>query len=182
VAEAIALSRPGAVVLDLCCGSGALGVAVASAQRDVDLYAADVEPRAVRCARRNVLPLGGQVFEGDLFEPLPVALKGRVDILLSNVPYVPSAEIHLLPAEARLHEPLVTLDGGGDGLALLRRVAAECRGWLAPGGHVFVETSEQQTGAAVEVFTQNGLDARVTRDDDLFATVVVATTPHRRPA
>lgn len=182
VAEAIALSRPGAVVLDLCCGSGALGVAVASAQRDVDLYAADVEPRAVRCARRNVLPLGGQVFEGDLFEPLPVALKGRVDILLSNVPYVPSAEIHLLPAEARLHEPLVTLDGGDDGLALLRRVAAECRGWLAPGGHVFVETSEQQAGAAVEVFTQNGLDARVTRDDELFATVIVATTPHRRPA
>ncbi|GAA1649337.1 hypothetical protein GCM10009744_46000 [Kribbella alba] len=182
MAEAIALSRPGAVVLDLCCGSGALGVAVASAQRDVDLYAADVEPRAVRCARRNVLPLGGQVFEGDLFEPLPAALKGRVDILLSNVPYVPSAEIKLLPAEARLHEPLVTLDGGDDGLALLRRVAAECRGWLAPGGRVFVETSEQQAVAAVEVFTQNGLDARVTRDDDLFATVVVATTPHPGPA
>jgi release factor glutamine methyltransferase len=180
VAEAIALSRPGAVVLDVCCGSGALGVAVASAQDGVELYAADVEPRAVRNARRNVEPLGGQVFEGDLFEPLPAELKGRVDLLLSNVPYVPSAEIQLLPAEARVHEPLVTLDGGSDGLAVLRRVAAECREWLAPGGHVFVETSDQQAGTAVDVFTQYGLDTRVTEDVDLSATVVVATASDRR--
>jgi release factor glutamine methyltransferase len=100
--------------------------------------------------------------------------------LLSNVPYVPSAEIQLLPAEARVHEPLVTLDGGSDGLAVLRRVAAECREWLAPGGHVFVETSDQQAGTAVDVFTQYGLDTRVTEDVDLSATVVVATASDRR--
>jgi release factor glutamine methyltransferase len=124
--------------------------------------------------------LGGQVFEGDLFEPLPAELRGRIDVLLSNVPYVPSAEIHLLPAEARLYEPLVTLDGGDDGLALLRRVAAECRDWLAPGGHVLVETSDQQAPTAVDVFTRHGLDARIASDPDLSATVVVATAPHHR--
>ena len=179
VSEAVAMSRPGAVVVDLCCGSGALGVAVASVQQNIDLYAADVEPAAVRNARRNVVPLGGQVFEGDLFDALPVALRGRIELLLSNVPYVPSSEVRLLPGEARLHEPLVTLDGGSDGLDLLRRVAAEAGSWLAPGGKVFVETSELQALTAVAIFEQHGLDARVATSEELFATVVVGTSADR---
>jgi release factor glutamine methyltransferase len=176
VDEAIALSRPSSVVVDLCCGSGALGVAVASAQ-EVELYSADVEPAAVRCARRNVEPLGGQVFEGDLFGPLPSALRGRVDILLSNVPYVPTDEVRLLPAEARLHEPLVTLDGGSDGLDVLRRVSAAAPGWLAPGGHVFVETSERQAPVAAAIFEGDGLAARITTSEELYATVVIGSKP-----
>ncbi|HET6296926.1 MAG TPA: putative protein N(5)-glutamine methyltransferase [Kribbella sp.] len=177
VSEAVAMSRPGAVVVDLCCGSGALGVAVASAQQNIDLYAADVEPAAVRTARRNVEPLGGQVFEGDLFDALPLALRGRIDLLLSNVPYVPSSEVRLLPAEARLHEPLVTLDGGSDGLELLRRVAAEAGSWLAPGGSIFVETSERQADTAVTILEQHGLEAGVATSAELFATVVIGTRP-----
>ncbi|TCM40286.1 putative protein N(5)-glutamine methyltransferase [Kribbella sp. VKM Ac-2568] len=176
VDEAIALSRRGCVVVDLCCGSGALGVAVASAQ-EVELYSADVEPAAVRCARRNVEPLGGQVFEGDLFDPLPSSLRGRVDILLSNVPYVPTDEVRLLPAEARLYEPLVTLDGGSDGLDVLRRVSAAAPGWLAPGGHVLVETSERQAPVAAAIFEGDGLAARITTSDELYATVVIAGKP-----
>lgn len=176
VDEAIALSRPASVVVDLCCGSGALGVAVASAQ-EVELYSADVEPAAVRCARRNVEPLGGKVFEGDLFDPLPSALRGRVDILLSNVPYVPTDEVRLLPAEARLHEPLVTLDGGSDGLDVLRRVSAAAPGWLAAGGHVLVETSERQAPVAASIFEGDGLAARITASDELYATVVIASKP-----
>ncbi|TCN36579.1 release factor glutamine methyltransferase [Kribbella orskensis] len=176
VDEAIALSRPGCVVVDLCCGSGALGVAVASAQ-EVELYSADVEPAAVRCARRNVEPLGGQVFEGDLFDPLPSGLRGRVDLLLSNVPYVPTDEVRLLPAEARLHEPLVTLDGGSDGLDVLRRVSAAAPGWLAPGGHVLVETSERQAPVAAAIFEGDGLAARITSSEELYATVVIAGKP-----
>jgi release factor glutamine methyltransferase len=183
-AEAIALlpsspDRPAAaerpVVLDLCCGSGALGVAVASAGVPVELYAADVEAAAVRCARRNVSRVGGLVFEGDLFEPLPSALKGRVDVLLANVPYVPSDEVRLLPAEARLHEPLVTLDGGADGLGILRRVSAEAGSWLAPGGQVLVETSEDQSAIAVAIFEGDGLAARVISEPEYGATVVVGT-------
>lgn len=160
------------VVVDLCCGSGALGAALA-ARRPVELYAADVDPAAVRCARLNVAGFGGRVFEGDLFEPLPEALRGRVDVLLANVPYVPTEAIALLPPEARLHETRATLDGGPDGLDVLRRVSAGARRWLAPGGHVLVETSERQALAAAGVLAGDGLVPRVTTSEDETATVVV---------
>ncbi|GEL98446.1 putative protein N(5)-glutamine methyltransferase [Cellulomonas terrae] len=175
VREAARLATGPVVVLDLCCGSGALGVALAHLVDQVSLYAADVEPAAVRCARRNVASVGGQVFEGDLDEPLPVSLRGQVDLLVANVPYVPSEHIALMPSEARLHEPRVTLDGGVDGLDVLRRVASVSPRWLAPGGHLLVETSEAQAPAAVDVFVAAGLEARVVVDDDAGATVVVGT-------
>jgi release factor glutamine methyltransferase len=177
VEQAVGLARPGAVVVDLCCGSGALGVALSAAVDGVDLYAADVEPAAVRCARRNVVAVGGQVFEGDLFDPLPVTLQGRIEVLLSNVPYVPTEEVRLLPPEARIHEPRVTLDGGSDGLEVLRRVTSEAPRWLAPGGHVLVETSERQAPLAVEIFTNDGLIPRVATSDEFNATVVIGTKP-----
>jgi release factor glutamine methyltransferase len=173
VREAAALARPGAVVLDLCCGSGALGAALRSLVDVGELYAADILPAAVRCARGN-LP-GAQVFQGDLFEPLPGELRGRVDILLANTPYVPSDEIAFLPAEAREHEPRVTLNGGADGLDLQRRVAAEAAQWLAPGGHVLVEATEWQAPMTVAAFVAGGLTTRVTTDEDWGATVVIGT-------
>lgn len=120
------------VVVDLCCGSGALGAALASALPGSELHAADIEPAAVRCARRNLAAFGGHVYEGDLFAPLPAELRGRVSILTANVPYVPSGEVGLLPPEARDHEPLVALDGGADGLDIMRRVALAAPRWLAP--------------------------------------------------
>jgi release factor glutamine methyltransferase len=175
VGEAVALTLPGAVVVDLCCGTGALGVAVASAVERVELHAADVEPAAVVCARRNVTAVGGFVHQGDLFAALPVVLKGRIDVLLANTPYVPSREIGLLPAEAREHEPLVALDGGVDGLDVQRRVAAEAARWLAPGGHLLVETSERQAPHTAAAFERGGLTARVTACDERYATVVIGT-------
>ncbi|HEX3593230.1 MAG TPA: putative protein N(5)-glutamine methyltransferase [Pseudonocardiaceae bacterium] len=162
-----------AVVLDLCCGSGALGVALAVELGDVELYAADVEPAAVRCARVNVEPLGGRVFEGDLYDPLPASLHGRVDVLLANVPYVPTDAIATMPPEARDHEPPVALDGGSDGLDVLRRVATGAPSWLAPGGRLLVETSEEQAPVAVSVFEAAGLVARVVTSEELWATAVV---------
>ncbi|MFE0188692.1 putative protein N(5)-glutamine methyltransferase [Streptomyces sp. NPDC058989] len=165
------------VAVDLCCGSGAVGAALADGLERVELYAADIEPAAVRCARRNVAAMGGEVYEGDLFDPLPAALRGRIDILVANVPYVPSEEVGLLPPEARDHEPLVALDGGADGLDVLRRVTAAAPRWLAPGGHLLVETSERQAPRAVEAFTRNGLLARVDSSDELYATIVVGTRP-----
>jgi len=165
------------VVLDLCCGSGALGVALAHLLGSVELYAADVEPAAVRCARRNVGAVGGRVFEGDLDRPLPASLRGRVQLLVANVPYVPTDAIGLMPPEARLHEPRVTLDGGSDGLDVLRRVASVAPRWLAPGGHLLVETSEAQVSAAVDAFAAAGLRARVVTDEDAEATAVVGTLP-----
>jgi release factor glutamine methyltransferase len=171
VRQAVSVTSPGAVVVDLCCGCGALGTALAAAV-PVELYAADVEPAAVRCARRNV---PGEVFEGDLFEALPAALRGRVAILLANVPYVPTGKIGTMPPEARLHEPHVALDGGADGLDVLRRVAGEARQWLAPGGHLFVETSEGQAPQARDAFVAAGLAAQVLSDEDSGATVVRGT-------
>jgi release factor glutamine methyltransferase len=183
VDEAAALTRPGAVVVDLCCGSGALGVALAAARPGIELYAADIEPVAVRCARGNVVPAGGQVFEGDLYDALPAALRGRIDILLANVPYVPTGAIATMPPEARDHEPRVTLDGGDDGLAVLRRVSAAAAGWLAPGGHLLVESSTRQAPDAAATFRQDGLDARIATFPDREATVVIGTnTPPTGPA
>ncbi|MFD5872922.1 putative protein N(5)-glutamine methyltransferase [Streptomyces sp. NPDC060322] len=176
VRQAAALAPRPAVVVDLCCGSGALGTALASSLRDVELHAADVEPAAVRCARRNVGALG-TVYEGDLFAPLPASLRGRVDVLLANVPYVPTDDVGLLPAEARIHEPLVALDGGGDGLDVMRRVVAEATDWLAPGGSLLVETSERQAARALETVGSRGLTARVVVSEELYATVVIGTRP-----
>ncbi|MFG2968318.1 putative protein N(5)-glutamine methyltransferase [Streptomyces sp. NPDC048288] len=165
---------PGAsVVVDLCCGSGAVGAALAAALGDIELHAADIDPAAVDCARRNIAPYGGHAHAGDLFEALPAALRGRVGILAANVPYVPTGEVGLLPAEARDHEPLVALDGGGDGLDVLRRVAADAPRWLAPGGCVLVETSERQAEVAVETFARAGLRTRLAVSEELYANVVI---------
>jgi release factor glutamine methyltransferase len=176
VEQAAVLAPDGAIAVDLCCGSGALGVALMHA-RPVELHAADLDPAAVRCARRNVEPMGGQVYEGDLFDPLPPVLRGRVQVVVANVPYVPTDAIGSMPPEARLYEAAVALDGGRDGLDVLRRVATGASAWLAPGGHLLVETSEQQAPAAVQAVAECGLAGRVVADHDRAATVVVARLP-----
>jgi release factor glutamine methyltransferase len=175
VEEAVALARPGTVVVDLCCGSGALGVAVATSVDGVELHAADVDPVAVACAAGNVARVGGLAYAGDLFTALPPKLRGRVDLLLANVPYVPSGAIGLMPPEARLHEARVALDGGADGLDVARRVIADAPRWLAPGGSLLFETSEGQAPAALGAVTAAGLGARLVTDDERGATVVVGT-------
>ena len=177
VERALAQAPDASVVVDLCCGSGAVGAALAAALGPVELHAADIDPAAVRCARRNVRAAGGRVHVGDLFEALPEDLRGRVDILAANVPYVPTDEVQLLPGEAREHEPLLALDGGTDGLDVLRRVATRAPGWLAPGGCLVIETSERQAPAAAEAFTRGGLRTRLAVSDEWFAHVVIGTTP-----
>lgn len=177
VRRAAALAPPRPVVVDLCCGSGALGAALVSGPDEYTLHAADIEPAAVRCARRNLAPLGGHVHEGDLFDALPDPLRGTIDVLLANVPYVPAGELALMPAEARVHEPRVALDGGADGLDVLRRVAAEASGWLAPGGRLLFETSERQVPDAAAAVERGGLTAAVAVSEELGATVVIAAKP-----
>ena len=81
---------------------------------------------------------------GDLYDALPVALRGRVDVLAANAPYVPTDRIALMPPEARDHEPRLALDGGVDGVDLHRRIAAGAAEWLAPGGVLLIETSPAQ--------------------------------------
>ncbi|MEV6955626.1 putative protein N(5)-glutamine methyltransferase [Streptomyces sp. NPDC051183] len=180
VQEAVALARPGAVVLDLCCGVGALGAAVAASVPGgggVELHAADIDPVALAYARRNVAPYGGAVWEGDLYDPLPAALRGRVDVLVVNAPYVPTAEIALLPAEARDHEPLTSLDGGADGLDLHRRIAAGALPWLAPGGRLLIETSARQSPVTASALSSAGLTVHAVTSEEYYATVIIASRP-----
>ncbi|GHH75852.1 putative protein N(5)-glutamine methyltransferase [Promicromonospora soli] len=201
----------GAVLLvDLCCGCGALGGAVAArllaAGHDVEVHAADVDPAAVTCAHENLkaladdspdaagargvlaLPprstgtprpgrLTAHTYTGDLADPLPAEVWGRVDVLVANAPYVPTAAISMMPPEAREHEPHVALDGGGDGLAILRRVIDLAPKLLRPGGHLLVETGEGQVSAAVGHMTTAGLTTTVLSDEDLGATALAATLP-----
>jgi release factor glutamine methyltransferase len=166
-------------VLDLCCGSGAVGAALAASVPLAELHAADLDSAAVACARRNLAAAGGHVYQGDLFAPLPASLRGRVDLLVVNPPYVPTGEIGLLPAEARVHEPLLALDGGPDGLAILGRVAAGAAAWLTPGGCLLAETSHHQASRATEAVAAAGLLPRLTSSADLDVTVVTGTRPDR---
>ena len=176
VRQAAASARPRDIVVDLCCGAGAIGAALAASVSGLEVHAVDVDPAAVACARRNLEGFGGLVYEGDLFDPLPQTLRGRVAIIVANVPYVPSDEVRLLPAEARVHEPRVALDGGPDGLDVLRRVAAGAPHWVAPGGHLLIETSGGQASRAVSAFAAGGLRTRVESSADLNATVVIGTS------
>lgn len=176
VRQAVAVTPPHAVAVDLCCGSGALGLALATQADLAELHAADVDEAAVACARRNLAAVGGAVYQGDLFEPLPDRLRGRVGVLLANVPYVPSDEVALLPAEARLHEAWGALDGGRDGLDLLRKVAEGAPGWLAPGGHLLIETSEWQAPLATRIFASHDLEPRVASDEESGAHVIIGIT------
>lgn len=170
--EAIAGAHPGAVVLDLCCGCGALGAAVCAAVPDVELHAVDIGAEAVACTRQNV---DGTVYRGDLYAPLPNGLRGRVDVLMANAPYVPSASVALMPPEAREHEPLVALDGGPDGLDLQRRVLAGARSWLAPDGRMLIETSQRQAPAVAAEFEQHGLNPRIMHSVECDGTFVVGS-------
>jgi release factor glutamine methyltransferase len=172
---AVPRARPGDVVVDLCCGSAAVAAALAAAVPGLEVHAADLDPVATGFARQNLA--SGTVHQGDLFDALPEELRGRVAVLTANAPYVPTAEIGLMPPEARDHEPHGALDGGTDGVDLHRRVAAGAPAWLAPGGVLLVETSRRQAAATVAAMTAAGLRAAVVRDDDLDATVAVGTLP-----
>jgi release factor glutamine methyltransferase len=162
-------ARP--VAVDLCCGCGTVGAALLAARPETDLHAADVDPAAVRCARRNLPP--DRVHRGDLYAALPDHLRGEVDVLVANAPYVPTDDIALMPPEARDHEPRTALDGGGDGLDVLRRVVAGAPDWLRPGGTLVVESSTCQAPALVAAMAEAGLAATVVSDDETGGTAVL---------
>ena len=173
VRRAAELARPGAIVLDLACGSGAIGMAIAARVPGIELHACDLSPEAVRYARRNLAGAAGHVYAGDLYEPLPARLRGRIAVIAANVPYVPAEAVAFMPPEARDYEPLLALNGGEDGLDVLRRAAAGAPGWLRPGGHLLIEAASGQAGRAAAALDQAGLEPSVAADEDLGATVLV---------
>ncbi|GGU59851.1 putative protein N(5)-glutamine methyltransferase [Lentzea flava] len=160
-----------ATVVDLCCGSGAVGAVLQHRLPKATVYAADIDPVAVACARKNLT----NVFEGDLFDALPTHLRGHIDVVVANVPYVPTDDIQFMPTEARDYEARVALDGGADGLEVMRRVAAQAADWLRPGGHLMSETSARQAAAALAAFSAAGFEAKLVTSED--ATAVTGVKP-----
>jgi release factor glutamine methyltransferase len=160
-----------AVVVELCCGVGAIAAAVRTARPDAEVWASDIDPDAVAVARRNLPP--ERVREGDLYDALPASLRGRVDLLIANAPYVPTDEIAFMPTEARDHEHRVALDGGTDGHAVQARIASGSREWLAPGGRLIIETSERQAPRTASLLEEQGFAVGVERDDERDGTCVV---------
>lgn len=167
---AIERARDGSVVVELCAGVAPVAAAVSVAQPTAVVHAVDRDPTAVDCARRN-LP-NGMVHRGDLFDALPRTLRHRVDVVAASPPYVPTAELHLMPGEARAHEPAYTLDGGADGLDVARRIVADAPRWLAPAGRVLLECARNQAERLEQVFAHGGFTAEVATDDERESTVV----------
>lgn len=188
------LLAPGGVLLDVCCGSGAIARVLLQRCRPRRVHACDIDRRAVACTAENLGPWlgadapgplagGGAAVAGaggsrenarpqvsvgvsDLLDDVPHQLRGAVTVMTANVPYVPTADLGLLPRDWRRHEPRRTHDGGGDGLDVLRRVLLGARDWLAPGGVALAEVAPHQGAAACEAARGAGLVPEATYHDD----------------
>lgn len=132
---------------DLCTGSGAIAVSLALMVRNLRVFATDISADATAVAAGNIERHGvaGRVtlLTGDLFAPLPADLRGRLTLIVSNPPYIASAELAELQPEVR-REPQLALDGGKDGLTLYRRIVDETPRWLCPGGLLALEIGDRQ--------------------------------------
>lgn len=156
------------VVFDVCTGSGCIALSIAHEHSGATVWASDISPVAVRVATDNASRLGFEqrlsVVEGDLFEPFPVRLQGVVDVIVSNPPYIPSADVPSLPSEVAGYEPHLALDGGADGLDVYRRLLEGSRRWLRPGGMIAVELDERRVQDAAEEASEWYEQVRVVRD------------------
>lgn len=152
-AAAVARLAVTGVAVDVCTGSGAVAVLLQHARPRACVLAVDADPVAVRCARAN----GVDAREGDLFEPVPATLTEALDVVTAVAPYVPTGALPLLPRDTLVHEPRAALDGGPDGLATIRRIAAAARSWLRPGGALVLEHGPGQVAGVAAVLAASGL-------------------------
>lgn len=159
---------PEPIVVDLCTGSGAIAVSIAYERPGARVHATEVVPATAEVARENAERCGvagrATVLDGDLFGPLPVALRGSLDVIVSNPPYIPTADLADLPSEVGGFEPRIALDGGPDGLDIARRIIAEAGSWLRPGGLLAMELDEARVAAAAEEMRAGFHDVRVVAD------------------
>lgn len=146
------------VVIDLCTGSGNLALALQHAFPKARVVGVDLSPASIALARENAskTQLETRFVEGDLFAPVPSSMRGIVDLVVSNPPYVASGEMADLPGEIRDHEPIEALEAGLTGLEVLARIAGEVGHWLRPGGMVACEIGETQATACLEMFSEFG--------------------------
>jgi release factor glutamine methyltransferase len=160
--RAAALLPPDGVAVDLCTGAGAIAAVLAATAPRARVLATELDPNAARCARRN----GVEVLDGDLDAPLPRELRGRVDVLTSVVPYVPTDALHLLPRDVQEFEPRLALDGGAGGTELLAEVARRSTGWLRPGGWLLLELGGDQPDAIGRLLREFGFEQVDTMADE----------------
>src|SRR4029453_4972009 len=161
---------------------GAIACFLAAEAPGTRVLATELDPGALAWAEVNAGRHGVELLAGDLDQPLPAELAGRLDVLCANVPYVPSGAIATLPGDVRDHEPRLSLDGGPDGLDVFRRVAGRAAHWLAPGGRLYAEIGEDQAEAAAALLTAAGL-AEVAIHQDLVGRdrIVEGTRPRAPP-
>jgi release factor glutamine methyltransferase len=166
--------------LDLGTGSGCLAIALARNAPASQIHATDFSGEALEVARQNAErhEVAGRIrwHRGDVFAAVPAEL--RFDLIVSNPPYIPSARIDTLEPEVREHEPRSALDGGADGLDFYRRMAAEGRPFLRPGGRLMVELDDDGAEAAREIFQRENWSVEaVETDDNRTPRILIAHLP-----
>lgn len=169
------------LVADPCTGSGAIALSIAQERTTARVWATDISPVAIEVACDNAARLGFaeriEVLESDLLGEVGVELRGRLHLVVSNPPYIPSADVPELPAEVAGYEPHLALDGGPDGLDVFRRLARQACGWLVADGALVVELDERRVRAAAEEAVEWYQDVRVVQDLTGRDRILVARGP-----
>lgn len=166
--------------LDLCTGSGCVGITLARERPTSRVHATDTSEEALAVARTNALLLGAynvSVARGDLFGGIDPS-RCRFDVIVANPPYVPRGEIDALAPDVRDHEPRAALDGGETGLDLIRRIVADAPPYLAKGGTLAIELGAGQASEVTRLFASRGFErVSVTRDYGRIERVVDGLWP-----
>jgi release factor glutamine methyltransferase len=151
------------IAVDVATGCGAVGLVLQAACSTAQVVGTELDPLAARCARDN----GLQVLEGSLLDPLPDSFEHCVDIIVGILPYVPTEAIRYLPRDVQSYEPLLALDGGGDGLDLVRTVVSDSTRFLRPGGWLLLEVGTDQVTSVRALLRNHGYGAiEVIRDEE----------------
>lgn len=160
--RAASLLPPEGVAVDLCTGAGAIAAVLQARRPEATVIATDIDAGAVACARAN----GVHALLGDLDAPLPPALHSAVDVMTAVVPYVPADELVFLPRDVVAFEPRLALDGGRDGMELLRTVVERSTRWLGPGGWLLLEVGGRQAPPVIAAMEAAGLGECTTLRDE----------------
>ncbi len=161
--RAAQLLPPDGLGVDLCTGSGAIAMVMASGRPGARVVGTEIDPGAARCARGQ----GVEVYEGSLCEPLPDELAGQVDVMTGVLPYVPTDALHLLPRDVQQFEPRRALDGGRRGLAVVSVAVTTSPRWLKRGGWLLLEIGDDQVAETTALFADAGfVDVELLEDGD----------------
>jgi len=170
------------LAVEIGCGSGVIAVSLAAEVPQLEVYATDISPAAVAVSEHNARLHGvaarTHFLTGDRFLPLPKGLQGRIDLLVSNPPYIKQSDLANLPSEVQ-HDPRAALDGGADGLTFYSSLAAKMALWLRPGGLIALEIGADQEEEVTEILrVSGGWDVNLTKDYNNLPRVVTARCPY----